>query len=321
MNLTPLNLGEEKKKFLFDTNYNPQFIYEKDITAEFLYDQYGRFDGELSQKALWIVESVLKKWGSESEYLNAVEGKILSREDATKRIQEYLQDCGLQSTVKLNFSDKFIARTHIHKYMMNIRLPIDYREKGIIGMLHHEIGTHVYRRINDEKQPWLGKRKEYAMGSYLETEEGLAVLHYYLELDTPYMWIYAIQYYACFLANKFSFAEVFSKLKPYIDDRERRFKIALRAKRGLADTSQPGGYTKDQVYLRGLVKVSKWLRENDFMLEELYLGKVSVEDLDRIRNISKHTGIIIPKFYMQNPTEYKKKVILILKTNAFYESV
>ncbi len=316
MNLTPLNLAEEKKKFFFDPEYNPQFVYEQPISEEMLYTQYGVFGGELALKAKQIMDTVMKKWEKESKYLEEIEGRVLGREEATAIILNYLKDSGLEKKVTLHFSSNFIPRTHIDGYRMNIRLPIDYREKSIRGMLHHEIGTHVYRRLNDEKQIWHAKRKEFGLGSYLETEEGLAVLHYYLEIDQPYLWIYAVQYYACFLASTMSFSQVYKALKPYIDEKDRRFKITLRAKRGVVDTSKPGGYTKDQVYMRGVLKVAEWLRKNDFSLQSLYFGKVSIEDLPKILAITPDFEAALPLFYSVDRVKYKNRIKEILKVNG-----
>src|SRR5258708_610665 len=297
--LVPVNLAEEKRKFFFDPLYNPQFVYVQSIPDTYLY-KYGPFGGELAGKAKVIIDAVIKKWGNESAYLDDVEGKLLGREEATEIIKQYLRESGLLDKVTLHFSSNFIPRTHIEGYKMNIRLPIEYREHGMKGMLDHEIGTHVYRRINDEVQVWHTQREQFKLENYLETEEGLAVLNYYLDSKEPYFWIYALQYYACFLASTMSFSQVFSQLKPYVDDRERRFKIVLRAKRGQADTSQPGGYTKDQVYLRGVVQVWEWLQENDFNVKDLYIGKVGLSDVSRLLPIALRDNNQYPLFIQAN---------------------
>lgn len=317
MNFFPINLQEEKKKFFFDPDYNPQFIFEEPIPDKVLYGKYGQFGGELAEKALFILNAVIQKWGSESAYLDDVEGATLSREEATSIITEYLKACGLENVVTLHFSKNFIPRTHIDGLKMNIRLPIEYRAGGIRGMLHHEIGTHIFRRINDRKQKWFEKREKYNLHDYLESEEGLAAPHYYLEIKEPYLWTYAVQYYACFLATRSSFAEINNVLKKYVDDRERRFKITLRAKRGVSDTSQPGGFTKDQVYLRGIVKMSKWLQVNDFDITKFYIGKVSLEDLDSAWETNPMYQPVLPPLFTADKVAYKKTMQKILKINGF----
>ena len=84
---------------------------------------------------------------------------------------------------------------------MNIRLPVEYRTDRIIAMLHHEIGTHFLRKINDKKQKWHGKKDKYDISSCIQTEEGLAVVNQYVEYalnPTKKGFFYrgAINYYA-----------------------------------------------------------------------------------------------------------------------------
>lgn len=33
---------------------------------------------------------------------------------------------------------------------INCKLPVEYREFGILGLLHHEIGTHFLRKLNEK---------------------------------------------------------------------------------------------------------------------------------------------------------------------------
>ncbi len=55
------------------------------------------------------------------------------------------------------------------------------------------------------------------------------------------------------MASKLGFVDLFNDLEKYIDNPRRRFKLTLRVKRGLTDTSEPGGLYKDQVYLEGAI--------------------------------------------------------------------
>jgi hypothetical protein len=41
------------------------------------------------------------------------------------------------------------------------------------------------------------------------------------------------------------FVDLFNDLEKFLDDKMSRFKFVLRVKRGLQDTSQPGGLYKD----------------------------------------------------------------------------
>ncbi len=315
MNFIPVNLMEEKKKFFFDPGYNPQFNYEEEIPDDILYEKYGVFGGELIDKARNICDAVIKKWGNYTTYLNAVEGKLLSKEETVKIISLYLEEANLQKKVTTRFSTSFIPRTHVDGYSLNVRLPISYRENNIRGILHHEIGTHVFRRMNDELQLWHKRRSDFNLHPYLETEEGIALLNGGLGVQEPYFWNSGLHYFASFLAKTDSFSEVYEKLKIYVDEREERWYVTLRAKRGLMDTSRPGGYTKDQVYLRGVIKVSAWLRENNFDMEKLYLGKIAIDDLQIVEHLSQLQKPFLPFFISQDVKAYEKSLRHIMKTN------
>jgi len=62
---------------------------------------------------------------------------------------------------------------------------------------------------------------------------------------TPILYYSAIKYYTACMAAKMGFCEIYSDIEKYIDDKSQRFDMVVRVKRGLEDTSQPGGYYKD----------------------------------------------------------------------------
>ena len=66
-----------------------------------------------------------------------------------------------------------------------------------------------------------------------------------------YLYKPALNYYMCCKASELSFTELFNDLEKYVDCPQLRYKYVLRVKRGLNDTSKPGGLYKDQVYLEG----------------------------------------------------------------------
>ena len=60
------------------------------------------------------------------------------------------------------------------KCKMNIKLPCEYREGRMKGVLDHEIGTHFLRKHNEKLQVWFKKREKYDLKTCIATEEGLA---------------------------------------------------------------------------------------------------------------------------------------------------
>lgn len=311
------NLEREKRKFLFDPNYNPQFSYQDEPPTPQQLHKYGAVSPDLLPLAERILNTVLKEYENEESFVEE-EGRKISREETTQRVQAYLEKCGLEDSIRISYSPKYIARTSVARKdgetELRIRLPIDYREHNLEPILNHEIGTHVYRWLNEERQPWYRKHRDFALNEYLETEEGLAVLNAMTTHPAPYLWMPALYYFTTYHAQFLSFAELSQKLTPFLQDPERRFKTCLRAKRGLVDTSEPGGYTKDQVYFSGTIKVARWLHKNKYNPEKLYYGKLDLADLKRAEVITGNFEATLPDF--MKTTEYTQNLQQVIKLNG-----
>lgn len=76
-----------------------------------------------------------------------------------------------------------------------------------------------------------------------------------------------------------SFVDLFKDLEKYVDNPHSRWKVALRVKRGLTDSSRKGGLYKDQVYLEGAVKILSLRHHLDF--KSIMAGKISLNDYHR----------------------------------------
>lgn len=207
------------------------------------------------------------------------------------------------------------------------------REHWLEGMLRHEIGeygssrtgltlsksnlgnsprdrppgTHYFRGINNCHQPWSSSvgRKKHNLKPANPTEEGLASIHSVLFRKDPTLWRAALLYYTVYQASRMSFSQLFRSLGRFVQDPNTRWDYCVRAKRGQADTAQPGRYartlnvetiqliclelafensrllflpltgcfSKDQVYLDGILKILRYRDKIDFPLL-LALGKV-----------------------------------------------
>jgi hypothetical protein len=312
--INPINKEEEKKKFLFDPLYNPQFEYAEEITPEEL-NKYGPVSSEYLDLAKSIIDKVMAKYGNESKYLEEVEGRILSRDEVVTAINDYLKELNLQDTMMIQFSRNFIARTSVHDNIIRLRLPIEHREHSLQATLNHEIGTHYLKNLNDLVQPWHKKRSEFGLHEHLETEEGVAVLHFYISMEEKFLWLQALYYYAACKAKEMSFSQLYKHLEKYVDNKERRWKVCLRAKRGFKDTSEPGAVSKDQVYLSGVIKVSKWLKANDYQVEKLYVGKVSIADLEIVDKIADRSKLKLPSF-ISDKKIYRQSIEKVCKVNG-----
>lgn len=315
--MNPTNKDDEKKKFFFDARYNPQFTYAEQL-SEKEKQQYGEVSDQFLGQAEKITQHVLKRWGNESAFLTEAEGELMSREAVQKQAGEYLKRNQLESKVQVKFVPGLVSPGSMTGNILSFRLPIAERTIRLEGTLNHEVGTHYYRRLNDEHQPWFGKREEYHLHSSLDTEEGLAIIHSHFQLTHKYLWFAALYYLGVYYGNQMSFVELNKYLSTFIDDRDRRWNITLRMKRGITDTSVPGAYAKDQVYLRGVIKVLDWLEQHSYDPTRLYIGKIAIEDLEYAERL---VGEYVPKLpvFLQESERaaYKAGVIDLRKQNGF----
>eukprot|EP00347_Sterkiella_histriomuscorum_P022540 403338105 len=317
----PKNLKEQELQF-FQSNFtvNPIFTYDNyQLTQRYVNDFLFQKDEELLKIAVQIIQAFLAQYGSEKDFI-VQEGRLLTREETELYFKNYIGELGLEEHLALNFTHNAIAPTSIthgmngKKSKINICLPIDYSEGRILGVMHHEIGTHFVRKFNDKFQPWVGKRTIYQLGGSLETEEGLACINQQLENTCynqsdlklnlkPFLFRPALYYYCCYQAQTFSFVELFKDLEKFIQDPHRRWKYVMRVKRGLQNSQEPGGFYKDQVYLRGAVDILKNRKNLNF--EDLYAGKIALDDVLLISNDIKKIKYNKDKVSIKLPTFLK----------------
>lgn len=179
-------------------------------------------------------------------------------------------------------------------------------EKHLLSqVLAHEVETHVLRLENALQQPYEIFRNGFA--NYLETEEGLAIYNQGFKSDKPSLkdFTAAINYVKTYNILHKSFEDA---AKGYIETRKNGgelseegyqgiFKSIFRVKRGLADTSQPGGYAKDLVYFSGYKKIADFV-ESGGNIKNLYFGKISLQSIDDVTFMQEiREPKILPDFY------------------------
>ncbi|MBP9691266.1 DUF1704 domain-containing protein [Candidatus Woesebacteria bacterium] len=310
--LVPVNYQAEKVKFFTDHTYNPQFIYPGSISSSDLV-YYGLPKPAVTEKAERIVVSNLPY-----QLIKISEKKLdpfLSPNDILLQTEAYLKKTGIIDRYQINWSSKAIARCSIKSHEILFRVGADYTEHTLNGVLNHEIGTHALRRLNDEKQPWHDKRKLLGFKNSLLTEEGLATLHQHMDDEIPVLFGAALRYLAVDIAQSSSFAMTWHQLRKYFQDDEKLWTTVFRVKRGIKNTENPGGFTKDLVYFEGAYTVANWLVETDYAVKKLYLGRISTDDVTKAESITPLSEPILPIFLIHSPEAYREKIAGIMKEN------
>jgi len=312
--LIPVNLNEEKEKFFNDNSYNPQFIYEKEISQERLIE-HGLPNQKYSELSNYILEKTF--FGRNEDDLSMMEGPIIIQSYVDKAVKTFLHMHQLQKKYNVIWSSSFLSRASVNRDTLKLRLPADFRKEGLIGMMYHEIGTHALRNINYEQQPWYKHKKKFGFSNYLKTEEGLASLHSLLAHTHKSAFNSAVRYSAVIYSQKTSFAETWRMLGKYVQDPERRWMITIKQKRGLTDTSKPGGFTKDFVYFEGMIEIWLWLKKNNFDITNLYFGKLAKEDAKLATDLNPNFVPKLPSFFSLDKNKYANEMNKIGEFNGF----
>lgn len=297
--LVPLNATTEKQRFLADPTYNPQFEYAEQVSTEVL-EHWGKPKAEL---VAYAKELVAKK---DSAVLTRIpyENHVIEQ-----LCRELLSSIGVIEPIAINFIPGKVARCGVYKTSVNFQdRPQFSSPENLQATLNHEIQTHLLRNLNHQKQGW--QFESVRAQDILLTEEGLAVLHGMLAQPLAQFWRPAAYYVAVDLSLKYSFAEVFQKLTQLGIDNEFAWRLCLRTKRGISDTSLPGAMTKDLCYLEGVLKVWQWLVSDNHHPHDLYLGKISIDDVATQKSLATASDVYIPLF-MKNSDEYLSKVAKI----------
>ena len=325
--LRPLNLEEEKKKFFEDPGYNPQFEYPQhkfdsvELTEEIQKiktddSPLGRIFEEKKQevfKKIRLLESMgedtftklsIELYGAPTEEDKERCIDLIKQIQPAAEEQSYLYNpdevrTEFEKTLlsynmkewKVKIKEGMVADCVVGKNNhLFIKEGTEFTKKRIKALIVHEIETHILTAENGKKQPY----EIFSRGTanYLETQEGLAMYNVEQQRGEPFdRNLKALGHVICiYEALNASFSEVFDKLTRTGMKKEQAFRSCLKAKRGFYDTSRKGAFTKDYIYYKGYQTVRNFI-DNGGKLEDLYIGKIDLRDIDKIKAIP---GITTP---------------------------
>ncbi|XP_036718627.1 uncharacterized protein KIAA0895 homolog isoform X2 [Balaenoptera musculus] len=270
------------------------------------------------EKSINIMELTLQKYGSYEKFEQATGGSLLSKTRIWSHVRKYMMKEGCMGEIVVHLTEDLLSRASMTVVNGCPTLTINVctaREHWLEGMLRHEIGTHYFRGINNLQQPWNSwtGRKKHELKPNNPTEEGLASIHSVLFRRDPFLWRAALLYYTVYRASHMSFCELFKDIGKFVKDPNTRWDYCVRAKRGWTDTSQPGCFSKDQVYLDGILQILRYRETIDFHLLTA-LGKVSYEDVDRLKGLAVTENMRVPHF-LQDHGRYMEHLEKIMEVN------
>ncbi|XP_044531029.1 uncharacterized protein KIAA0895 homolog isoform X1 [Gracilinanus agilis] len=316
--IKPTNLEKEKAKFFkAEFAYNPQFEYANPTLPAML-AKHGQASDRFLKQSVNIMERTLQRYGSYENFEQANGGSLLSKTRIWSHVRKYMTKEGCLGEIVVHLTEDLLSRASMTVVNGCPTLTINVstaREHWLEGMLRHEIGTHYFRGINNLQQPWCNwtGRKKYGLRPNNPTEEGLASIHSVLFRKDPLLWRAALLYYTVYQASQMSFRELFQDVGKFVKDPNTRWDYCVRAKRGWTDTSQPGCFNKDQVYLDGILQILRYRESIDFHLLTT-LGKVSFEDVERLKALAVTENLRVPHFLEDNE-RYMEQLQKIMEVN------
>lgn len=268
------------KRNELDKQFN--MLIERNST-DFLYSSVRLYE-TIDQRLLKTAEYMLDTLPSSSEGEERVSPAYFAQEAKKEFAFFKEQDASFSSDVHI---DETVPGLMVSRGQLYITPQSFFRESRIKPLIQHEVGTHILTFHNGKKQPMHLLR--YGLADYDELQEGLAVLSEYLAggLDALRMRLLAARVVAAnALIRGESFVNTFNLLhENYRFTKKTAFGTTTRI-------YQSGGFTKDIIYLRGLIKVLDYLKHGGD-LEPLYMGKIAVKHIKVVQEL-RERGILKP---------------------------
>ena len=266
-------------------------------SRRFLYGSlqiYGGVDSSLLNTARELLDRVSphSRERRGARKVNAESFAVRAREEIQYFKDEYAQTrAGVEIT-------SGVTGLMVSRGKLLISSDLNVPSSRLEALVQHEVGTHILTYINGQSQPF--RLLSAGLAGYDEMQEGLAVLSEYLVdgLSGPRLRLLAARVVAvqCMIDNA-SFVETFRELdRNYEFSQQNAFSITTRVFRG-------GGLTKDAAYLRGLVRVLKYIHDGG-SIETLLAGKLGVDDVPVIDELLRRKILRQPPLrprYLDNP--------------------
>ncbi len=221
-----------------------------------------------------------------------------------------------------NVSSKVIAG----RRRIRIRETAKFDDNDIEQLIHHEAFIHVATSINGYTQDKIKILRASHPGT-TKTQEGLAVFAEFItgHIDLERLRRLSDRVVAIQMAvDGADFIEVYRYYAAKISNKENAFDCTRRVFRGGVMT---GGapFTKDMVYLEGLLRVHNFLRVavaagRADLLQLLFVGKLAIEDIDVLIKL-KEMGLLKSPKYLPPWMKDLRFLITYLAYSSFLNSV
>ena len=246
---------------------------------------------------------------------------IISVDDVKKEIEKRINPVfGSISPVVL-IKDQLSARATASSKRIRLREDATFSNKDVDQLVNHEAFIHVATTLNGKLQKNI-KILGAKYGSITKTQEGLAVFSEFITgcIDVNRMYRISDRVIAIQMAiDGADFIEVYRFFLKRAGKKIQAFEDARRVFRG-GVLSGGAPFTKDIVYLDGLVRVHNFfrsaiLRGKKDAIEVLFSGKVDLDDIPILIQMKKDGLIQKPKFFPEWVTDMNYLVSYFVFSN------
>jgi uncharacterized protein (TIGR02421 family) len=257
-------------------------MLEERGTSNFMHTSqsiFGKVQDDLKSAAAALLNDELPNEENEYETLGAV-AFARAAEAELDKYRPYFPGLNLTVKIKDNVNGLIVSGPEL-----SIGKDLLISKARMNALIQHEVGTHMLTYCNGHAQPLHLMYAGFA--DYEQTQEGIAVLSEYLVggLDINRLKLLAARVMAvdC-MANGADFIETFDLLSRKYGFKEfTAYNISMRVHRG-------GGYTKDAIYLKGLIEILQFLQQGG-NFSQLYGGKFALKHLPLVDELT-HLGIL-----------------------------
>ena len=240
---------------------------------------FGTVSADLNATALELLDRVALPPAYRGERVNA----HAFRDAATRELDHYRARYPALATGVHIRPDVTGLMVSAGELLIGADLKLD--PARVPALLHHEVGTHVLTYVNGRAQPL--EQLALGLAGYDELQEGLAVLSEYLAggLDALRMRLLAARVVAAHSVEQGAdFIETFRLLtRTHGYSASGAWHVALRV-------HQSGGFTRDFIYLRGLVGLLE-LVKGGIDMDLLYTGNIAQKHVPIIEEL-RHRRIL-----------------------------
>ncbi len=247
--------------------------------------------GQPLPKTIEQAQNILKSVISISQQNSSSKNEFLNAQQIADLFKEKINQYNLPSQVIIKPHTKYAPnQIRIGKFSGNIKISDDCKRHrdNISSTIAHEIEGHALRLFN-------GKQQQYGIfvtgtANHIKDEEGLSTLIGASTNDVQYLRRQALLTLSIHYSLQSNFTNTYQKLKKYIKGRNTCFNMTVRSKRGIADTSQVGAFTKD-MYLEWMYTVQDKIKNDPDLLNYAWNGKASLEELKKFTQVQPNSPL------------------------------